>query len=319
MSLSKWINKRFTAWLNKRIPTEREVVLDQRRIFIFPSRLGLLYLFVLLLVLLAAINFENSMAFALAFWLGAALVVTIHHTYANMSGIRISAGQVDPVFCGEQAQFSFLLSAKNKRKTHYAIALGWNGDDLQSCDFSNEKQEIRLNLTAKKRGVFTAPRVFLQTHYPMGIIRAWSWVSIDTSCLVYPKPIENEYPENHQSSGNNDSDEQTAGMDEYHSTRDYQLGDHLSHVSWKRLAKGQKAQTKLFASAMQETQWLDWQDFGVMDTERKLSYLCYWILEYDKKRISYGLRMPNVELTPAFGPEHKTAALEALARYGLKT
>lgn len=318
MLMPNWIDQRFKAWLNRRIPSQREVVLDQRRIFIFPSRLGLLFLFVLLLVLVAAINFENSMAFALAFWLGAAFVIVIHHTYANMSGVRISARSAEPVFCAEQAQFVFVLSAKHKRKHHHSIALGWNSDEVHVCDFSSDPHEVRLSLTAKKRGVFTAPRVFLQTHYPMGIIRAWSWVAIDTSCLVYPKPIENEYPANHQSSGDSVSDDETAGMDEYHSTRDYQEGDHLSHVSWKRLAKGQKAQTKLFTSAVQETQWLDWQDFGVLDTERKLSYLCYWVLEYDKKRIAYGLRLPNMELPPAYGPEHKTAALEALARYGLK-
>ena len=47
-------------WLARRIPAGKEVTLDQRRIFIFPTRAGVLYVLLVVLLLLTAINYQNN-------------------------------------------------------------------------------------------------------------------------------------------------------------------------------------------------------------------------------------------------------------------
>ena len=44
--------RRWREWINRRIPPARQVTLDQRRIFIFPSRTGLFFMLVMLLMLM---------------------------------------------------------------------------------------------------------------------------------------------------------------------------------------------------------------------------------------------------------------------------
>ena len=43
--------RRWQRWINRRIPPAKIVTLDQRRIFIFPTRTGLAFLFTLLIML----------------------------------------------------------------------------------------------------------------------------------------------------------------------------------------------------------------------------------------------------------------------------
>ena len=74
-SIKARMRTRFREWVNRRIPPARAVTLDQRRIFIFPSRVGFFFGFCLLVMLLTAINFENNMSYALTFLLATLFVI----------------------------------------------------------------------------------------------------------------------------------------------------------------------------------------------------------------------------------------------------
>ena len=81
--LRQRLRSRFRAWVNRRIPPARVVTLDQRRIFIFPSRAGFFFGLCLLLMLTTAINYQNNMSYALTFLLATLFIIAILHTYAN--------------------------------------------------------------------------------------------------------------------------------------------------------------------------------------------------------------------------------------------
>ena len=90
-SVTERLRRRCHDWVGRRIPPAREVTLDQRRIFIFPSLTGLFFACSLLVMLLAAINFENNLSYALTFLLATLFIVATLHTYANLSGLTIRA------------------------------------------------------------------------------------------------------------------------------------------------------------------------------------------------------------------------------------
>ena len=73
--LRQRLRSRFRAWVNRRIPPARVVTLDQRRIFIFPSRAGFFFGLCLLLMLTTAINYQNNMSYALTFLLGVVAIL----------------------------------------------------------------------------------------------------------------------------------------------------------------------------------------------------------------------------------------------------
>ena len=50
--------------------------------------------------------------------------------------------------------------------------------------------------------------------------------------------------------------------------------------------------------------------------ERRLSALCHWVLDYHQRELEYGLRLPDIELSPASGDRQRERALRALALFG---
>ena len=82
-TLKSRLQHRVRKWVNRRIPPARSVTLSQRRIFIFPSRVGFFFGLALIVMLLTGINYQNNMAFALTFLLATLFVVGVGMQHAN--------------------------------------------------------------------------------------------------------------------------------------------------------------------------------------------------------------------------------------------
>src|SRR6185295_15807851 len=74
--------------------------LDRHRIYILPTRFGVLYGFVLFTMLLASMNYNNSSGFALTFLLGSLALVAMLHCYRNLAGIIIEGVTAGETFAG---------------------------------------------------------------------------------------------------------------------------------------------------------------------------------------------------------------------------
>ena len=83
--------------------------LIRRRLYIFPTGQGLAFLMMLVVMLLWAINYTNSMAYMLTFMLASLLLVCMLHTYRNLRGLVLSCAAAKPVFAGETAEFPLLI------------------------------------------------------------------------------------------------------------------------------------------------------------------------------------------------------------------
>ena len=69
-----------------------DTVLGRRQLYMLPTRHGLLFALVLAVLLLAAINYGNGLAYALTFLLASVAVVSMLHTHRNLHRLRIAAG-----------------------------------------------------------------------------------------------------------------------------------------------------------------------------------------------------------------------------------
>lgn len=314
---SYYYQKKFRAWVARRIPRAREVTLDQQRIFIFPSRQGFFFLVVVIAILIAAINYENNIAFALAFLLVSVMIVAILHTYSNLSGLTIRAVRALPCFAGESAEVQIVLSRASKRN-YYGIRLGWNDSNTVTTDLVELRQEpLRLFVKTQHRGRLRVGRLKIETFYPLGLLRAWSYVDLDLTTVIYPKPVNaGPLPPALAMKDEGEFIEHT-GTEDFYGFRDYRAGDPLKHVAWRSLAKGQALQSKQFVAHVDRRVWLDWAMLDGYAVEEKLSRLCYWTVETAKGEDEYGLRLPVLEIPPSRGPEHRNKILVALALYGI--
>jgi uncharacterized protein (DUF58 family) len=309
---------RWLRWINRRIPPAKTVTLDQRRIFIFPNRFGFGFLLTLLIMLVASINYQNNMGFALTFLLANLFVIAVLHTFANMAGLTIHAVRATPVFAGQRSEFEIRFSRGDNRH-HYAIHGGWKGSDAVTVNLV-EQDEVHAQLFVEtaQRGWHNPGRLLLETVYPLGLLRTWTWVDLDIHALVYPRPVASGPLPGIAAEKPDGSSVPIAGSDDFYGLRDYQRRDSLRHVFWKSVAKGQPLQTKQYTAYADRSVWLDWTLFDGLPAEQRLSHLCHWVLEFDRANEEYGLRLPGVVVPPGMGDSHRQQVLRHLALFGVE-
>ena len=318
MSATRWYRPWWNRWLSKRIPPASSVQLNHRRVFIIPSRTGVAFGGALALMLLAGINYQNSLAYGLTFLLFSVFVIAQHHTYGNLAGLTLQAAGGAPVFVGEQAAFRIRLLGSVR--PHQARALSWPPAPAQVVDVPLLGMvESELAVPAVQRGWLRPGRLRVESQFPLGLLMAWSWVDLDQTVLVYPRPLAGDLP---LSAGAGDDPEDEGvkasghGADDFQGLRSFVPGDAQSRLHWKAFSRGQGLLVKDFVSLVGREQWLDLQALDG-DLEARLSLLCYWVLQFSKNQQPFGLRLPGREIASDSGDAHRDACLQALALFGL--
>jgi len=313
--LSGFFSRQWGKWLDKRLPPSHSLTFDQRKIFILPTGQGILFAFTAFLFFIIGVNYSNSMVLMMSFFLGSLFIISVLHTYRNLSGLTIKAGITEPSFVGGEALFRVSLY-RGSRRTYQAIKLQWGDSSAELQDLTEVMQaEVSLLLNTKDRGVFRPGRLKIETRYPVGLMRAWSWVDLDMTSIVYPEPKQSGFIPMSQISESGGEGRVNDGKDDFESLKAYVIGDSLKNVAWKAYARGQGLYSKVFQGHVQQNEWLDWDQMPGDDTETKLSYLCYRILYYSENKITFGLRLPSNEFGLASGAEHTRQCLHALALF----
>jgi len=291
------------------------IFLEQRRVYILPTRPGIAFAAALVVMLIGSINYNLSLGYILTFLLGSMGLVAILHTFRNLVHLRITAGRVEPVFKGETAWFELYLENRSGYE-RCAIAL-WHGGRATRCDIASQRgSTVSVPVPAQQRGWLMPGRITVDTRFPAGLLRAWSYIRPDMRCLVYPKPDDSLMPLPDPSGGRGETRVAGGGSDDFAGLRAYQASDSPRHIHWKAAARGQGLQTKVFSGRAAAELWLDWRQLpDGMDVESKLARLTRWVLAADQDGLRYGLRLPGVTLAPDTGEAHRLACLRELALY----
>jgi len=312
-AVKPWFSSRVTRWLERRIPAVNEVSLHRKNIFILPTGPGLFFLTATSLIFVTAINYVLSLAFGLAFLMVSLFILCILHTFRNLQHLSLRGVGAEPVFAGEDAVFVVLLG-RQPDHTHEMLELRFPKNIWSQSDIlDNEQERVKVFLPSTRRGLLQAPRLTVQTRFPLGLWRAWSNVDLAMSCLVYPLPQAGPLPRLVGGSTSGKPESVKTGVEDFHGLRAYQTGDSLKQIAWKNLARGQGLKVKQFVDAVDDQLMLDWEMFPGIDYEERLSRLCHWVLTLAQQDIDYGLRLPGVEFTLGRGDAHRSKLLSALA------
>jgi uncharacterized protein (DUF58 family) len=289
------------------------VFLSQRRVYILPTRQGLGFALVLLVILLGAINYSLSLGYLLVFLLASLGMVSILHTFRNLAHLYVSPGRVEPVFAGDNAHFDLYLE-NHGRHDRFSIVLK-RGEATTQCDVpARDSARATLIVATDRRGALPLGRVTIETRFPLGLLRAWSYVIPDMDGLVYPKPDLSQLPVPAPEADSGDSVVLGAGADDFSGLRPYQAGDSSRHIAWKAVARGSLLLTKQFTGRAAAQLWLDWNALPrTMDIEARLSRLTRWVLLADTQGLAWGLRIPGVEIPIGQGAGHRAVCLCELA------
>jgi len=315
-SLSSWLKQRFARWTFRRSVTQGALHLSLRTVYIIPSKQGLAFCLLLILMLLTDINYNLSLGYALTFLLATVGGLSMLYAFRNLSALSIRAGAVTPAFLGDSVQFAFYFENPS-RLTRYQLHLQDNANHRQTFALEpNQSSLIHLSILATQRGWLKSGRLTLFSRFPFGLFHAWTYLHFDSRALVYPKPAAPSPLPWHSSSARIGQTVSANGEDDFAGLRNYVTGDALAHVAWKALARGQALQIKQFSGVQSETLWLDWAQLPPNRTEQNLSTLTRWVIDADAANIQFGLRLPQLEISPAQGVAHRANCLRALALFG---
>lgn len=309
------LGRRFAAFMKRRIPPARSVRLNQRSVFILPSGQGLAYTLLLALLLVAAINYQNSLMFAFTFLLGSAFSAAIWQTFINLAGLQVESLGVRPAFAGRRLEYRFRLESPTGRP-HIALQLGWPGASWRTAHVpAGGSVDVVLLRDAAQRGIDTPGRLRVETTFPLGLLRAWSWLDMDVRGVVWPRPLEAATLRTTATDVGSAAVRRSPDGEDLWGLRDYQPGDSPRRVAWKQYARRDQLLTRDFEQPEGHTATLDY-DAVPGDVETRLSVLCGQVLAHAATGRDFTLRLPGGTFGPAHGEAHVEACLTALALHG---
>ena len=292
-------------------------MLGHRRVYIVPSRLGLFFGGTLAILLVGSINYALSLGFALTFLLAGMGIAAMVQTTRNLARLSVRPGRSEPVFAGDAARFHLALANPGNFDRPEILVHHLGSGAQQTVDVAaSDSAAVVLPVPAPRRGRLPLGRVMLETRFPVGLFRAWSYVEPDCRCLVYPHPVASALPPPAPNAQAGGARAHAQGSDDFSGLRAFQPADSPRHVAWKSVAKSEDMLTKQFAGDAVAELWLDLHELSpALGLEQRLSRLAGWVLAAERAGAVYGLRLPGTRLDPGRGDAHRAACLEALALY----
>lgn len=317
--------RRQIRWLDRRVLAMSALQLGRRTIFIMPTPQGALIGIAALAISLIALAERNVTGVLLASLILSLFLVCLILSYRNLSGLRVKSAAINRryslhCFEGEQARFLVQLDPATSKRRHQQLRIGFDATSSQYLPMiMGLGSVVELQQLAVQRGVMSAPRLLITSDYPLGLWRAWSRPDLTLQCLVYPQPVMCRVPDDfyHRQVSHTGAFRSALlqGNDDFAGLREYQQGDTVRQIHWQSLARGQGLQTRQFVREQQPELILDWDMYAGRDTELILGCLCYQILQFSRRQMPVGLRLPGTFEAPGNGDAHKHRLLTALAMY----
>jgi len=315
--------KLWEQWLARRTQRTDRIQFTQRNVYIVPSMGGWVYAAAVLVLLLAAINEQLNLAYALAFLLGGVGLSSMSLTHGNLRGLVLTLGHSERAHAGQSAHVTVQLDAKHLQQGRYGLVF----NEQLPCEVEADSiSTIQIEVACKNRGWMTLPRWQIQTTYPLGLFRAWAYWRPEQRLLIWPA-LESHPPMPPNSIGTDEKEARQADTVSTETSEDdiraWRRGDALHDVMWKKsatrlmteqppLVRGHQA-----AASPPKNNWFDWDMTAGLPTEARLSRLATWLVDAEKTNVArntrYGLRMPNTEIPCGAGPAHLTLCLDTLA------
>lgn len=308
--LMRYAERRLPALTRYRQAEPLPIRLHPRRVYILPTRFGLVFAVLLMAMLVGALNFNNNPALLLALLVAATTLIGFHHNVGQLNRIELRTVGAEPVHAGQPIRLRFgfhagagaerplLVLDRDALATHFRLP-----DDGES--------EATIELPTTRRGLLPVGRFRLWTEYPFGITWAWSVLHPDARVLVYPRPEANAPPLPLGDPREHGSRLRFPG-DDWHGLREHRAGDPPKHIAWKPSARLERLLVKEFADPQSAALLLDWQDVP-LEREARISRLTRWVIEARDRQLPFRLRLPEADLGPGQGPAFAAQCLRELA------
>jgi uncharacterized protein (DUF58 family) len=309
------IVQRIRDWFENRLPVSDTHTLTQGNIYIVPTRAGFAFALTLVLMLVASINYQLNLGYLLTFLLAGSALVSMHLTHGTLRGLTLRVKPPAPVFLGQPAEVEVVLTSPGAARHGIGLSVRRSHPHFAWCDVPAQgSATARVTFAPRQRGLARVPTLMAETRFPLGLFRAWTILRPAAAVLIYPQPEHPPAPlPPARAVPGMARGARAADGGEFDGVRSYRRGDTMRRLVWKKAAKTGELVSRDTSESTSRELWLDFESAGVHNVEARLSRLAAWTLAAAHAGITFGLRIPGVELPPGQGDAQRRAALEALA------
>jgi uncharacterized protein (DUF58 family) len=287
--------------------------------FVYPTKSFAGLLFVLTAMWYAASSQNSAAVYLLLFALTAVFLVSIPHALINLAGVTIALESVKPAFAGQEISLPAEILNESRATRHgINLVLSGFGKERKRVDHipAGEATRVTLRFFVSRRGEYKIGTLCLTSVYPLGFIRVLKKFAAPQTYVVYPKPAGDlRLPLSRSRAPHSRPQTDFGEGDDFVGVRVYVSGESQRHIDWKAVARGQPLMTKQFAAEAEGSVHLDFSALHSADLEERLSQLALWVIEAERARRPYGLRLPGTEILPAVGQSHFHQCLRALGLF----
>jgi uncharacterized protein (DUF58 family) len=293
------------------------VTLQARRIYILPTGAGVAAAALLFVMLLAGMNYNNSLALLLCFLVCGVALVSMHECHGMLSGLRLLRAAADNSYAGGLGELQLCFDNPQTR-TRSALQLRVPGCVPSRFELpAAATQLVRLKYQAGARGRQRIDRLELSSTAPLGLFRAWTWLHLPLEAIVYPAPGGTRpLPPRSGDPRHGARRARVSGEEEWAGLRPLQESDSPRSVAWKVYARGGPLLVAQYDAPAGLHRLLDFAPLQSLPLEQQLSQLAQWVLDCERLGDTYRLQLPQQALPVGHGIGQQRACLEALALYG---
>jgi len=292
------------------------VVLERRRLYILPTRAGLAFAALVFVMLLAGLNYTNSVALMITFVLAGFGMIAMHLCHRNLAGITVREISTVDAFAGEHGRIRITL--ENGADTpRIGIEVAADTTERVARDVpAAGTARADLVLPLPRRGRASIDRIRLSTAFPFGLFRAWTYVHLRVDVLAWPAPRGRRDPPDEAATGGSAPAVHRAGDEEWAGLREFRSGDSPRQVAWAAYARGRGLLVKTYQSPAAHHRTFDLAKVTGKDLETRLEQLSAWIVAAHARGERYGLVLGAQAIPPDTGAQHREHCLRDLALYG---
>ncbi|MFN9067298.1 MAG: DUF58 domain-containing protein [Bdellovibrionales bacterium] len=282
-----------------------------QKTYIVPTRLGLAYGGLCLVLLLMAMAYGNNLVFIVCFTLTVMGMTLARAVNTNIERLEIFELTAHEVFAENQQALQ--ISVENKSSVELKeLRAYFKGQEKNLINFTLGPKEI-LTVDVPydfiKRGYNSLPRLIIESSYPSDLFRAWKVFKKSDKVLVYPARIgQKDFPQN--------STQLENSLGIIREIRDYKPGDSPKRIHWRSLAKNKQLRTLVYEGEEGKKCLFDWSEVTHLPTEQALSQMALWVSVAEKQNYNWTLELPKKTISSELDPRQYLVAMQALALWG---
>jgi uncharacterized protein (DUF58 family) len=267
-----------------------------------PSRFGLAFGVMALVLFFMAVGYANNLIYLIVFFLISVGFTGILVTNKNIQHLQFENLKNPDLFATEDGELILAIHNKSQNDCWDVQAR------LEKTDIASDKilvpslssEELKIFFTAPHRGQQPLPRIILESTYPFGLLRAWKVFTSVTEILIF---AERKGSPNFPRDSITGEGTQNQGLFRDH--RIFQSADPLGRIDWKASARRQEILVKNFEEPEKPTLHFSWdQTKHLGNHEDRISQLALWIDQAEKTGHTYSLSVVLRDVPPSKGLLH---------------